>query len=66
MFKKLLILIIVLAAAWFGWKYWSEKRLASELTADEQTILRDTGFDDTAINDLDKEFQQIDADLNSL
>lgn len=66
MYKKLIILLVVIAAAWFGWKYWSERQLAGELSADEQTILNDTGFNDATINDLDKEFESIDQELNSL
>jgi len=63
--KKLILIIIVIAAASLFYWWWSSKSGTPVPLADElEGINQD--LDQLNVNDLDKEFEQIDQDLNNL
>jgi len=63
--KKLytVIIIIIVAAALVFW-WWSVRQISVEAPSDTSDINQD--LEDLDVNSLDKEFEQVDQDLNNL
>lgn len=76
--KKIIILIIIIVLVALGVKYYLANQAGEEITGldeknqEKAVVVEDTtaaiteGLEEINLGDLDAEFQEIDADLNSL